>query len=133
MASTGAYPAWICRALRYGNDSLDRPASVSRPISVRDAGPCTDSSVVPDVTSVTVRNSPDRVARLVQPLGVDQPAGPGGHVVGGQPAEHRGRTRSLNQELGHQAHVEQADRLAHRGVLTPHDLMGRGPAPTQAS
>ena len=65
MASTGAYPTWICRALRYGNDSLDRSASVSRPISVRDAGPCTDSSVVPEVTSVTVRNSPGRVARLI--------------------------------------------------------------------
>ena len=44
---------------------MDRSASVSRPISVREAGPWTDSSVVPEVTSVTVRNSPGRVARLI--------------------------------------------------------------------
>jgi hypothetical protein len=63
--------------VRYGNASLDRSASVSRSISVREAGPCTDSSVVPDVTSVTVRNSPGRVARLISGLdpAVDQVAG----------------------------------------------------------
>ena len=38
---------------------------MSRPISSRDAGPCTVSSALPDVMSATVTTSPGAVARRI--------------------------------------------------------------------
>src|SRR5262245_66480823 len=53
-------------------------------------------------------------AALVQPLGIDDPAGSDIDVIGRDAVQHRQRIASLENEFGEGGLVEQADRVPYR-------------------